>query len=171
MRGLTTICAVVVMAATTIGLAGCTASDDGDRTTSSSSATARPVGAATPDPGEHLAILHRPFASTDALPDTEVAASTLDSMVQNSQRRAGEHDGTTYWVAAASNGGACLVAVNPDPDSTDNWGMCGGTDVPAADVLVSMDGDDGHRVSLVSDGYTGGGSTALHELVPNVWGN
>jgi hypothetical protein len=169
MKTSSTLCAAVVMATVMIAIAGCTDAD-GARTTSSTAA-AGPTASATPGLPEHLAILHRPFAATDALPDTDVAASTLDEMVPNSQRRAGERDGTTYWVAAASNGGACLVAVNRDPDSSDNYGMCGGTEVPPAEVVVTMDSDDGHRISLASDGYAGGGSTPLHEVVPNVWGN
>ncbi|WIB15494.1 hypothetical protein DEJ34_15360 [Curtobacterium sp. MCPF17_050] len=169
MRTLTTLCAAVVMATVTMGMTGCTDAPDGG--TPPSAAAARPTPSATPGLPEHLAILHRPFTATDALPDTEAAASTLDEVVLNSQRRAGAWHGTTYWVAAASNGGACLIAENPDPASPDNWATCGGTDVPAAEVLVTMEGDDGHRVSLVSDGYTDRGPTALHEVVPNVWGN
>ncbi|WP_420363248.1 hypothetical protein AABM26_02260 [Curtobacterium aetherium] len=169
MRTLTTLCAAVVMATVTIGTTGCTDAPDGG--TTPSAIAARPTASASPGLPEHLAILHRPFAATDAFPESEAAASTLEEVVPNSQRRAGERDGTTYWVAASSNGGACLIALDVDQDSPDDYGMCGGTHVPAAEVLVTMDGDDGHRISLVSDGYTDRGPTALHEVVPNVWGN
>lgn len=161
----TTSCAIaLVVASAAVALTGCTANDA--TTPAPTSTSPGPTGvAARPESSRYLAILNRPATADDVLPDSAVDAP--DDLVPNSQRRAVAQDGTTYWVGASENGGACLLSWNADPDSTDNWGMCGGTDVRPESIVVSMSGDDGRVVALASDGFPGGED--LHAIAPNVW--
>lgn len=151
---------VLLLTTTALALTGCTAT--GVHATPRSpepSATSVPVA-------QRFAILDRAFSERDALPE---GVTETDDVVLNSQRYTGEHDGTRYWIAAQSNGGACLIAWNPSTDSAENYSVCGGTPVPAATVVVSMLDEDERPTSLASDGYTGAGSKPLHEIAPNVW--
>lgn len=151
---------VLLVTTAAFALAGCTAA-------------AVHVGPSSPKPsatsvpvGQRFAILDRAFTERDALPE---GVTETEDVVLNSQRYTGEHDGTRYWVAAQSNGGACLIAWNPSADSADDYSVCGGTPVPEASVVVSMLDEDERPTSLASDGFTGGGSKPLHEIAPNVW--
>jgi len=168
--------AVTTVAVTTVVLAaaaltGCTGGGvTSGPTPTRSAAAAAAAGstrAATTDAADRFAILHRAFAATDALPG--YAVDPPDDMVPNSQRRAVEHDGTTYWIAAMRDGGACLIAANPDADSVENYSVSSGGPVERAAVVTSMLDEDDHMTALVSDGFTDRGTDALHELATNVW--
>lgn len=161
--------ALAAVALTVVGLTGCTGGGVTSDATPTRSAVAGPTRASTSDAADRFAILHRAFAATDALPDDVV--DPPDDMVLNSQRRAVEHDGTTYWIAALRDGGACLIAANPDAASAENYSVCGGGGGPIerAGVVVDMLGEDGHDTALVSDGFTDRGTDAMHALAPNVW--
>lgn len=166
-RTSTAVAAVATAAAAVLAMAGCSGPD----ATPTPGGPSTPAVAARADVSEHLTVLQRPFAETDALPDGSTADG--DTVVPDSQRRVGTVDGTTYWVAAGTEGGACLIAVDT-PDSPSNWTTCGGNAadgsfVGASTVVVSMVDEQGHRTSLVTDGFTDGGSDAMHEIAPNVW--
>jgi hypothetical protein len=160
-----TVAAVTVVAV--LALTGCTAHDDAPETPHRTSTA---VTKHT-DVSDSIAVLHRTFAASDALPDDSTAGD--DTIVLNSQRRVGTVDGTTYWVAVGQEGGACLIAAD-GPDSAENWTVCGGNAadgsfVGRGSVVISMLDEHGHRTSLVSDGFTDTGSDALHQIAPNVW--
>jgi hypothetical protein len=161
--------AVTTVALAAVVLTGCTGAGvtSGPTPTRSAAAAAGSTRAATHDAADRFAILHRAFAATDALPD--YAVEPPDDMVPNSQRRAVEHDGTTYWIAAMRDGGACLIAANPDADSVENYSVSSGGPVERAAVVTSMIDEDDHMTALVSDGFTDRGTDALHELATNVW--
>lgn len=155
-------------AVTATVLAGCSGADPAPGPTSSARTPATATRAHPADPADRFAILGRPFAATDALPD-DVGTVAPDTMVPDSQRFATEHQGTKYWVAAQQDGGACLISWNPDRDSVDSYSVCGGTPVPKASVVASMLDVDGNETALVSDGFADHGNDALRELAPNVW--
>ena len=155
-------------AVTTATLAGCSGADPAPDPTSSARASATATRADPADLTDRFAILGRTFAATDALPD-DIGTVAPDTMVPNSQRFAVEHAGTRYWVAAERNGGVCLIAWNPDPDSVDSYSVCGATPTAKASVVTSMLDEAGHQTVLVSDGFEDHGSDALRELAPNVW--
>lgn len=161
----TTGCTIaLVVASAAVALTGCTADDA--TTPQPTSTSSGPTGvAARPEPSRYLAILDRPASADDVLPDSTVDAP--DDLVPNSQRRAVVQNGTVYWVGASNNGGACLLSWNADPDSPDNWAMCGSTDIRPESIIVSMSGDDGRVVALAPDGFPGGED--LHAIAPNVW--
>ena len=151
---------VLLVTTGALALTGCTATEvHATPRSPEPSATSVPVA-------QRFAILDRAFSERDALPD---GVTETDDVVLNSQRYTGEHDGTRYWVAAQSNGGACLIAWNPSADSAENYSVCGGSPTPAASVVVSMLDEHEHTTSLASDGYASTGAEPLHEVVPNVW--
>jgi hypothetical protein len=166
--GTGTVAAATLVVAALV-LTGCTVHDDDAPTTPHRTSAA--AGARTTDVSHSFAVLQRTFEASDALPKDSTASD--DTVVPNSQRRVGTVDGTTYWVAVGQEGGACLIAAD-DPDSVENWTVCGGNAadgsfVGRASVVISMLDEHGHQTSLVSDGYTDTGSDALHEIAPNVW--
>lgn len=159
--------AITIAAAVVLALTGCTAHDDQapDRTPSTPSGHAASQ-TPTVTAADRFGILTRPFAPSDALPDD---ATVPEDLVENSQRRAGESNGTTYWVATAAHHTVCLLAHTPDEDSVDDYSVCG--QLPGDDdaVVTSMSDDAGHQTSLVADGFTDTGSDALHQIATNVW--
>ncbi len=168
MRGIgTTIVAATVVA---LALAGCTQQtdrvDSDARTGTTRAAAPTPTATTAVAAAARFHVLDRAFASSDALPD---GAPAPEDLAVDSQRRLGEADGTTYWVATTTRDAVCLIGSNPAPDSADDFSVCG--DVPAAGdfVVTSMSDDRGHTTALVADGFEDHGSDAMRELVPNVW--
>lgn len=162
---------VLALAAT-----GCTAGQaNGDATTakpvssptSTTASSASGPAAAVALAGDRLSILRRPFAATDALPASGVDAP--DGVVLNSQRRAGADDGTTFWIAATTAGGACLIAVNPDTRSPDTFSVCSGGPLERASAVTGMVGDDGHRIELATDGFAPTAASHWRRITANVW--
>lgn len=160
----------LALAATTV-LAGCTAggpspdaSPAAHRKATSVEVTADPATVAA----EHFAVLSRPFAASDALPDDDLVAAP-DDMVLNSQRLVATVHGTKYWIAATNGGGAALISWTRGADSAENWSVSSGEKVAEASVVTSMLDDSGHQTALVSDGYAASGADAMHEVATNVW--
>ncbi|WIE64170.1 hypothetical protein DEI99_013120 [Curtobacterium sp. MCLR17_036] len=158
----------LALAATTV-LAGCTAggsspdaSPAAHRKATSVEVTADPASVAA----EHFAVLSRPFAASDALPDDDPGP---EHMVPNSQRLVATVHGTKYWIAATDGGGVALISRNRGADSAENWSVSSGEEVAEASVVTSMLDDSGHQTALVSDGYTASGADAMHEVATNVW--
>ncbi|MFS0729502.1 hypothetical protein ABC270_05395 [Curtobacterium sp. 1P10AnD] len=168
MRGTgTTILAATVVV---LALAGCTQHTDraDSRTDTGTTRAAAPTPTATAAvaAAARFHVLDRAFASSDALPDGAAAPEDLEV---DSQRRVGESDGTTYWVATTTHAAVCLIGNNPAADSTDNFSVCGEVPGTGDSVVTSTSDDRGHTTALVADGFQDHGTDALRELVPNVW--
>lgn len=158
----------LALAATTV-LAGCTAggsspdaSPAAHRKATSVEVTADPASVAA----EHFAVLSRPFAASDALPDDDPGP---EHMVPNSQRLVATVHGTKYWIAATDGGGAALISRNRGAGSAENWSVSSGEEVAEASVVTSMLDDSGHQTALVSDGFVAAGAEEMHEVATNVW--
>ncbi|MFJ4294899.1 hypothetical protein [Curtobacterium sp. NPDC089689] len=168
MRGTgTTIVAATVVA---LALAGCTqhggrADSDAHTGTSRAAGSTKTAIAVVPA-AARFHVLDRAFASSDALPD---GAASPEDLETDSQRRLGEADGTTYWVATTTHDAVCLIGSNPAADSTRNFSVCGDVPVESDSVVTSMSDDHGDQTALVTDGFEDHGTDALRELVPNVW--
>lgn len=166
-RAGTAVATVLTATAAVLAMTGCSGADAAPAPHRATT----PAAAERTDVSEYLEVLRRPFAATDALPEQSTVSD--DSVVPNSQRLVGTVDGTTYWVAAGTEGGACLIAA-ADEASTENWTVCGGNAadgsfVGASSAVIAMDDDHGHRTTLVTDGFTDTGRDAMHQVAPNVW--
>lgn len=68
--------------------------------------------------GDDYAVLERPAQAADALP-TGLSYDDLSSVVADSARFVGEHDGVSVWLARSteSPAGVCLLAHESDRES------------------------------------------------------
>lgn len=119
-------------------------------------------------PYSEFAILRRPVATSDAVPEKLTDDGSISSsIIGTSLRKAGSYRGTTVWAGASTSGGACLLVAGAGSEALESG--CSG---PTGGVAVGA-GDDSSLGDfwLVPDGddRTGGGLAHGRRLAANVW--